>query len=1223
MAPLEGLSEFQIIREQVQKQNLPISVSGCIDSQKCHLMYGLGEGFQYRVIVAANELKAKEICEEYRLYDKKAVFYPAKDIIFYSADVHGNAIVAERMKVIRSLLKEEPCTIVTTLDAGMDSILPLETIRKNILQIKEAEVMDLDQWNRALPALGYERVPQVEASGQFAVRGGILDIFPLTEETPYRIELWDDEVDTIRAFDVESQRSIERVEKLTIYPASEFILDDARIAAGCLDIEADRKKQTAILREQGNGEAAKRLDTIVEELKENLSFLWTGFGLDSYIRYFYKTTVSFFDYFIGKNAIFFLDEPARMIEKGEAVETEFRESMSSRLEHGYLLPRQTEVLFGYRLILEKLNHQNSVLISMMEAKIPGFDLKGKYNLTVKSVNPYNNNFEILVKDLKDWKKKGYRVLLLSGSRTRAKRLSEDLLDRELTAFYTENLDREIQPGETMVAYAQLRRGFEYPLSKFVMISESDIFGAEKKKRRKKKYNAAGKSIQSFEELSAGDYVVHENHGLGIYRGIEKIEVDKVTKDYVKIEYAAGGVLYIPATGLEVLQKYASSDAKKPKLNKLNSIEWKNTKTKVRGAVNEIAKELVDLYAVRQAREGFSYGKDTVWQKEFEEQFPYEETDDQLMAIEAAKKDMESKKIMDRLICGDVGYGKTEIAIRAAFKAVSDGKQVVFLVPTTILAQQHYNTFTQRMKDYPITVEMLSRFRTPGEQKKIIEDLKKGRIDIIIGTHRVLSKGVAYKDLGLLIIDEEQRFGVTHKEKIKQMKENVDVLTLSATPIPRTLHMSLIGIRDMSVLEEPPVDRMPIQTFVLEHNDEIIREAINRELARGGQVYYVYNRVNNIAEVTAEIAKLVPDATVAFAHGQMHERELERIMFDFINGEIDVLVSTTIVETGMDIANVNTMIIEDADRMGLSQLYQLRGRVGRSNRTAYAFLMYRRNKVLKEVAEKRLQVIREFTELGSGFKIAMRDLEIRGAGNLLGARQHGHMEAVGYDLYCKMLNDAVKRLKGEATAEEAFDTSVDLDVDAFIPNSYMKSEFQKLDMYKRIADIENEEEYNDMQEELLDRFGEMPQAVSNLLQIALLKARAHKAYITQLAQKGNLVKIVMFAKARVDAGKIPALIEKYNGALKFYAEAEPNFHFQLAYQEPEKPPVRPVRTVRRNGISTLTREQKLKTITPVRQPEKLTNAYVFERINQLIEDMMKLQEGLEALELNSASADNPN
>ena len=749
---------------------------------------------------------------------------------------------------------------------------------------------------------------------------------------------------------------------------------------------------------------------------------------------------------------------------------------------------------------------------------------------------------MLAKDLQRFKKNGYRVLLLSGSETRGRRLCEDLQDFDLTASYEGNFEREIMPGEIMVARGNLRRGFEYPTLRFVVVTEGDIFGAKKKRKRKvKQYNGA--AIHSFNDLKIGDYVVHENHGLGIYQGIEKIEKDHVTKDYLKVAYAAGSNLYVRATSLEVLQKYAGSDAKVPKLNRLNSPEWKKTKTRVKGAVKEIAGELVELYAKRQAKKGHCFEKDTVWQKEFEELFPYEETEDQLKAIEVTKADMESSRIMDRLICGDVGYGKTEIAIRAAFKAVMDGCQVAFLVPTTILAAQHYNTFSQRMRDYGINVELLCRLRTPSEQKKTIEGLKKGSVDIVIGTHRLLSKSVSYKNLGLLMIDEEQRFGVTHKEKLKQMKNDIDVLTLTATPIPRTLHMSLVGIRDMSVLEEPPVDRMPIQTFVMEKSEPIVREAILREVGRGGQVYYVYNRVGNMDIVANEIAKLVPEAVVAFAHGQMNERELERTMFRFVEGEIDVLVATTIVETGLDIPNVNTIIIEDADRLGLSQLYQLRGRVGRSNRTAYAFLLYKRDKLLKEVAEKRLAAIKEFTELGSGFRISMRDLEIRGAGNLLGASQHGHMEAVGYDLYCKMLNEAVKKCKGEEVPEEEYETSVEIKVDAFIPVSYIKNEFQKLDIYKRIAELETEDEKTDMIDELVDRFGEPPKSVMNLLNIAILKAKAHEAFIMEVASKKEQLQFAMYPQAKIDVEGIPKLIASMGRKLRFVPGAKPYFVYQ--------------------------------------------------------------------------------
>ena len=1075
LTPLQGLAEFEQIKEKSKTNKGILQVSGCMESQKSHLMYGLSGIAPYRLILAEDERRAREIYEDYRFYDRKVYSYPAKDLLFFQADIHGNLLIRQRMKVIKALLEEKELTVVTSIDGCMDFLESLEKIKEQLIHYESDSTVDIEQLKNQLVALGYERVGQVEMPGQFSVRGGIVDIYCLTEENPLRIELWGDEIDSIRSFDPESQRSLENLEELTIYPAVEHIGD--------------------------------------------------------------KDMVSFLDYFPEERTIIFLDEPNRLTEKGGAVEEEYRQSRMHREEKGSRnLPENW--LCSFEQLQKELNKRNCISVCALEPKQAGWKVREKFYLEVKSISAYNNSFELLVKDLHQYKKQGYRIALLSGSRTRAERLAKDLQEEGLAAFYGQDYDREICPGEIMVVYGHAKKGFEYPLVKFAVMTESDIFGQEQKKKKKKNYS--GSRIQDFAELSIGDFVVHEKHGLGIYRGIEKVEVDRIVKDYIKIEYRGGSNLYIPATQLDCLQKYSGADASKaPKLNKLGTQEWNKTKSKVRGAVKNIAKELVELYAVRQEKEGYVCGPDTVWQREFEEMFPYEETEDQLSAIEDAKRDMESTRIMDRLICGDVGYGKTEVALRAAFKEVQESRQVAYLAPTTILAQQIYNTFVQRMKEFPVRVELLCRFRTPAQQKKAIEDLKKGQVDVIIGTHRILSKDVQFKNLGLLIVDEEQRFGVTHKEKIKQLKKDVDVLTLTATPIPRTLHMSLIGIRDMSVLEEPPMDRMPIQTYVMEYDEETVREAINRELRRGGQVYYVYNRVTDIADVALRIAKLVPDARVDFAHGQMSERELENVMYSFVNGDIDVLVSTTIIETGLDISNVNTMIIHDSDRYGLSQLYQLRGRIGRSNRTAYAFLMYRKNVMLKETAEKRLAAIREYTDLGSGFKIAMRDLELRGAGNLLGAQQHGHMNAVGYDLYCKMLNEAVKEAKGIHTMED-FETSVDLNVDAYIPDSYISNEFQKLDIYKRIAGIETQQDYDDMLEELLDRFGEPGKAVLNLLAIAKLKAIAHQGYVTEIKQTGKTVRFTLYEKARLNTEGFPALMQKYRRGLQFKNEQEPKF-----------------------------------------------------------------------------------
>ena len=1082
-APLKQLESLSKAIEKLNKETGVQLLTGCIDSQKTHLAYAIGRQFRKKLIVTYSELKAKEIFEEYKLFGKEVYLYPAKDFLFFHADIQGKLLEEQRLLALQALVEQEEVTIITTIDGCMGKVKPLQALKNQLLTIDMDSVIELDALKVLLADMGYERVGQVESKGQFAIRGGIVDIFSLTEDVPFRIELWDEKIDSIRSFDAESQRSIEMLDSIKIYPAKE---PEAR------------------------------------QSKESISFL---------------------EYFLDKDSVVFLDEPNRLSEKANAVELEFCESIQNRIDQGKAAPEEAYTICGAAEVLAKLEKVKCAAFCMLDARIKEFHVNHKFALEVKGINSYQNSFELLSKDLKRWKKEKYRTVLLCSSRTRAKRLAQDLQDENLNAFYTDDEERIVNPGEIVLLYGNVKNGYEYPMLKFAVLSETDIFGAEKKKKKKKQTRYEGQKIQSFSELSIGDYVVHENHGLGIYRGIEKIEVEKKLKDYIKIEYAGSGTLYILATQLENLQKYASADAKKPKLNKLGGSEWARTKTKVRSAVQDIAKDLVELYAARAERNGFVYGKDTVWQTEFEEMFPFEETEDQIAAIEATKRDMESTKIMDRLICGDVGYGKTEIAIRAAFKAVQENKQVVYLVPTTILAQQHYNTFVQRMKEFPVRVDLLCRFRTPAQQKQTLDDLKRGQVDILIGTHRILSKDVQYKDLGLLIIDEEQRFGVAHKEKIKKLKENIDVLTLTATPIPRTLHMSLIGIRDMSVLEEAPQDRLPIQTYVMEYEDEMVRAAIHRELARGGQVYFVYNRVNTIADMAARIERLVPEANVAFAHGQMSEKELEKKMYEFISGETDVLVSTTIIETGLDISNANTMIIHDADQMGLSQLYQLRGRVGRSNRTAYAFLLYRRGKYLSEVAEKRLHAIREFTDLGSGFKIAMRDLEIRGAGNLLGAEQHGHMQSVGYDLYCKMLNEAVKELKGSAKVEDRYETVLDLETDAYIPNSYIKNEAQKLDIYKRIATLENAEECEDMTEELTDRFGEPPKAVMNLLEIARLKAKAHGLYITEVSGNAARLKLTMYEKANIVVTKIPKFIERYQGELKFQAAESPHFLYE--------------------------------------------------------------------------------
>lgn len=1085
LKPLTELAEYQEIRDRMRRGSGIISLSGCIEAEKAHMLYGLSFDAPETMVITENDLTAKALYEDLCFYEPEACLYPAKDLLFYQADLASNLLDLQRVKVFRTLLEKKKAVVVLPASALMDFVTERSALAEQILIFKNETEVNLEEIKGKLVQLGYERCAEVLLPGQFAVRGDILDVWDLTEDHPVRLEFFGDDIESMRFFDAETQRSIEDAETVSIYPANDH-----------------------------TGRAA-----------------------------------SFLNWFDSRNVSIFLDEPVRISEALKATEEEFRESIKNRIAQGnYAKGDKIPEIAGAAEITARLNKKRCIALSALDLRKGLWDVTDSFGTTVQAVNSYNNSFEFLAADLKKYKKKGCRVVVLSGSHTRAKRLAQDLTDNDVPAFYTENKNLELEGGQIAVQYGHASRGFEYPLIKFVLISETDIFGG-RKKPKKKKTRYSGEKIASFSELKVGDCVVHENHGLGIYRGIEQVKVDGVLKDYIKIEYS-GGNLYVLATQLDVLQKYAGAENAHPRLNRLGGQEWEKTREKVKTSVTNIAKELVELYAVRQSSEGYVYSGDTAWQKEFEELFPFDETDDQIQAIEDTKNDMESRKIMDRLICGDVGYGKTEIALRAAFKAVQDGKQVAYLVPTTILAQQHYNTFMQRMKDFPVRVDLLCRFRTSVQQTKTIKDLKSGLVDIVIGTHRLLSKDVKFKDLGLLVIDEEQRFGVTHKEKIKNLRKNVDVLTLTATPIPRTLHMSLIGIRDMSILEEPPQDRVPIQTYVMEFNEEMVREAICRELARGGQVYYVYNRVNDIADMSRRISALVPEASVAYADGQMKEHDLEEIMVDFINGDIDVLVTTTIIETGLDISNVNTMIIHDADKMGLSQLYQLRGRVGRSSRTAYAFLMYRKDKMLKEIAEKRLAAIKEFTELGSGFKIAMRDLEIRGAGNLLGAEQHGHMDAVGYDLYCKMLSEAVKEVKGEKQAAD-FETVVDIAMDAFIPDSYIPDEFQKLDFYKRIAGIENDSDYEDLTDELMDRFGELPQPVRNLMLIADLKACAHAASITEIKERGGEVKLSIYKEPSFDVAALPHLLGAHAGEFSIHNYEKGSFFLYHGSTKPEE------------------------------------------------------------------------
>lgn len=1140
---------FKQAKEAIDNGKIPVNVWGLDGRVSPVLIQALGETSRVKLIVTHSERRARQIEEDFRFYDRRVYYYPAKDLLFYYADIHGNATVKSRLDIFKEISLGEPLTIVTTIDGLMDKLPKLSHIQGNVINLSQSQTIDIAKLSTQLVSQGYEKTGMVEETGQFSVRGGIIDIFPLTEECPYRIELWGDEIDSIRMFDVESQRSIEKCETMSIYPAVEMSLTDEMMKKGLKKIQKEYDVQSKLLKEQFRTEQYARLKRMVENIKEELKEFNSTTGLDSLVEYFYDETVSFLDY-IPEDSYIFVDEPEKVYDKAVTYTMHIEESMKARLEGGYVLPTQANILFDGKAIIGRIASGKCILMESLYKKAISWNEKANVNINSRSIISYKNNITTLAKDIEAYKKKGYKAIILSPSATRGKRIAKDLRDYDIEVYFSENTDRTMTPTEVMVTVGRIEAGFEIPEAKLIVIGEGDIFTDKELKKRKRLPKFHGDKINSFADVSVGDYVVHQNHGIGIYKGIQGVETDGRLKDYITIEYEKGSQLFIPVEQLDMIGKFSGKEGAKPKLNKLGGSEWQKVRQRVRDHVDDIAQELINLYAIRESSRGFSYSEDTIWQREFEEMFPYEETVDQQKAIDETKSDMESEKIMDRLVCGDVGFGKTEVAIRAAFKAVQDNKQVAYLVPTTILAEQHYNTFCDRMKDFPINIRMLSRFCTRKEITEALKQLKEGIVDIIIGTHRILSKDVEFKNLGLLIIDEEQRFGVKHKEQIKHMKKIVDVLTLTATPIPRTLHMSMVGLRDISLLEEAPVDRLPIQTYVMEYDIGLVKEAINRELNRSGQVYYVYNRVNTIADITAELRSVLPDAQIEFAHGKMNERELEDIMHRFIKKEIDVLVSTTIIETGLDIPNVNTIIIHDADKFGLSQLYQLRGRVGRSNRSAYAFLMYKRDRLIKETAEKRLKAIREFTDLGSGYKISMRDLEIRGAGNLLGQEQSGNIEAVGYDLYCKMLGNAIKKLSGKGEKAD-FSAAIELPLDANIPENYVKNEYLKLDLYKRISKIENQEGADAILEEVKDRFGQVPKPFMRLLTVACIKSLAHKAYITEVKLIDGELSFSLFNEAPLKVDSIDSFMKDFNGEMRFIGGNKPGFRLKVKSKEQDE------------------------------------------------------------------------
>ena len=1113
MHHLERLKEFNDIISASALPSSRILLTGVTSSARADFLYSFLESSGKKpFIVVENMYQAKILKEDLSFYldSDKILIFPEREYIFHNIETAELKLVNTRLDVLTKLASDEDIVVIATTRSVMQYTLPYDSYKETNLLLRPCDIIDVELFAKKLVSMGYKRCDYVEGVSQFSIRGGIIDIFPPSSNLPLRLELFDDELDTIRLFNPETQLSEDQVVKCTIPCCRELIVKDFDV----------------LIKKLKTYNQTEWITSDIYSLEDKKYFP----ALERYIPLIYSDISTVFEYLNDSFAVF-LDYPSGIASAEKSYNEELSELLLGFAENDSLPVIKGKYLASIKKSLENLNIP-VIAIDNISSESGLFKKTASYNISSRSIPSYTGRLDLILSDIKHWKDKNYAITILAGSKQRAEAFLKTLTDNNIIAHLSDNF---AQPGETVVLEGTISRGFEYPLIGVALISSAEIFGSTKHRRQTS--SMPGIKIKSFADLSEGDYVVHQVHGIGQYLGIHRIVVDDCVKDYLKIKYKGSDVLYVPATSLDAINKYMSGEDREVKLNKMGGAEFSKVKSRVKKSLEDIADRLVKLYSARSVKKGFAFSPDNDWQKQFEDNFPFEETPDQLKCIEEVKNDMEKESPMDRLLCGDVGFGKTEIALRAAFKALMDSKQVAYLVPTTILAQQHYNTFVQRMKDFPINVEMMSRFRTPKQQAEIVKKLSTGEVDVIIGTHRLLQKDVQYKDLGLLIIDEEQRFGVKHKEAIKELKNDVDVLTLTATPIPRTLHMSLTGIRDMSVIAQPPEDRYPIQTYVLEYDKQVVRDAILKELGRNGQVYYVYNRVEGIYKVANTLQDMAPNARIAVAHGQMSERELESVMMQTLNGEVDILVCTTIIETGLDISNINTIIVENADMMGLSQLYQLRGRVGRSNRVAYAYLTYRKDKALSETALKRLTAIQEFTEFGSGFKIAMRDLEIRGAGNMLGAQQHGDMDSVGYDMYCKLLNEAVSEAKGAPEKKEIL-TSVDFKIDAYIPESYIASHNIRIEIYKKIASISSEDDKETVIDEIIDRFGSPPICVLNLIEISLIRMVASKAGFSEVAQKGGKILFVFDSSASCDGNLIMKMSAETGNKLLFNGGAKP-------------------------------------------------------------------------------------
>lgn len=1134
---LENYAPYRSVVKNLN--NTPISIAGVVESAQGQLIYALtGENKSAALVVTYSDMEARALHDDLTLYTDNTLYFPSKEYVFYNIETTGHRSEHSRLAVLDALKNSKNCIVVTSVDAILQYTARSEEFCTRVIKFEIGKRFNLEKLVENLVEMGYCREDIVEGEGQFSVRGGIVDIFSPNYENPIRIEFFDDETDSIRMFDSYTQRSLEKIDSARIIPVVEAILSKEKKAeiVAALEDEARRAKK----RKGNNEEFIKATEADIESFNERHYFP----SIDKYVSDIYGKIPTILDYF-SENDLVFIVDPKRIAERGKTFEWEKGEIITELMNKGILPARSKKKFFlSYGEAIGEITGKKVVSIDVLSHTRTDFLYKRLETFTTKTTISFHGKIDYLYEDLKSWQEKKTTVIILASTRGRGENLEGVLTERGLKARFISDVSdskmAEFSPGETVIVRGNLSKGFEYPEINFVLVSDKEIFEGKKRRAKRKRDNA--NRIKSYNDISAGDYVVHQTHGIGKYVGTQKMTVNGVTKDYLKIQYRGTDSLYVPIDQLNVLYKYVGNTDRELKLNKLGGNEWNRTKQRVKASTAELAEKLIKLYAERNKANGHAFSPDTVWQRDFEDTFEFTETEDQLRSIEEVKADMESEKPMDRLLCGDVGFGKTEVALRASFKAVNDSKQVAYLCPTTILAMQHYETFLKRMENFPVKVEMLSRFRTATQQKKILKKLKTGEIDIIIGTHRLLSKDLEFKDLGLLIVDEEQRFGVGHKERLKEMKKDVDVLTMTATPIPRTLHMAMTSVRDMSVLTEPPENRYPVQTYVLEDNESVILDAIRNELSRGGQVFYLYNRVSGIYRKAEWIKSQFPDISVAVGHGKMKEDELEDIMYDMVNGKTDVLVCTTIIETGLDIPNANTIIIENADKMGLAQLYQLRGRVGRSNRLAYAYLTYRRDSILSDVASKRLRAVKEFTEFGSGFKIAMRDLEIRGAGNILGPEQHGHMDSVGYDMYCQILKESIDEAQGVKPKEDT-SVSVDLDVDAYLPDTYIENHNQRIDIYKRIAAIESEDDKFELEDELIDRYGDIPVPVQNIINIAELKIPAREAGIYEIMQRGNIIQF-KFHEEYVSAQLVMGLDGKYPKRIKLIAAEKPTVNIKL-------------------------------------------------------------------------------